>query len=56
MFGSFTEDNDPHGERDFGGFKHEGQRISWKIDAISTTSSDATGRMARHPLKYPMKG
>ena len=32
MFDSFTEDNDPHGERDFGAFEHEGQRIFWKID------------------------
>jgi hypothetical protein len=26
------EDNDPHGEHDFGAFEHEGQRIFWKID------------------------
>jgi hypothetical protein len=31
-FDSFTEDNDPHGEHDFGAFEHEGQRIFWKID------------------------
>jgi hypothetical protein len=29
---SFTEDNDPHGEHDFGAFEHEGARIFWKID------------------------
>ena len=28
----FTEDNDPHGEHDFGAFDHAGQRIFWKID------------------------
>ncbi len=32
MFDSFTEDNDPHGEHDFGAFEHAGQRIFWKID------------------------
>ncbi|MBF0557083.1 MAG: DUF3768 domain-containing protein [Nitrospirae bacterium] len=31
-FGSFNEDNDPHGEHDFGSFEHEGERIFWKID------------------------
>ena len=31
-FNAFTEDNDPHGERDFGAFNHEGHRIFWKID------------------------
>ena len=31
-FDSFTEDNDPHGEHDFGAFEHEGKRIFWKID------------------------
>ena len=31
-FKDFSEDNDPHGERDFGAFEHNGQRIFWKID------------------------
>ena len=31
-FKSFTPDNDPHGERDFGAFEHNGERIFWKID------------------------
>jgi hypothetical protein len=31
-FSDFTEDNDPHGERDFGAFDHAGQRVFWKID------------------------
>jgi hypothetical protein len=25
-------DNEPHGERDFGAFEHNGHRIFWKID------------------------
>jgi hypothetical protein len=32
LFDSFTEDNDPYGEHDFGAFEHEGHRIFWKID------------------------
>lgn len=31
-FNSFTEDNDPYGEHDFGSLKFEGQKIFWKID------------------------
>ena len=31
-FNSFTEDNDPCGEHDFGAFDHDGRRIFWKID------------------------
>ncbi len=31
-FDAFTPDNDPHGERDFGAFEHNGNRIFWKID------------------------
>jgi hypothetical protein len=27
LFDSFTEENDPHGEHDFGAFEHEGARI-----------------------------
>jgi hypothetical protein len=31
-FDAFTEDNDPHGEHDFGAFDFNGERIFWKID------------------------
>ena len=31
-FQDLTPDNDPYGERDFGAFEHNGQRIFWKID------------------------
>lgn len=31
-FNDFNADNDPHGERDFGAFSHNGERILWKID------------------------
>ena len=28
----FNGDDDPHGERDFGVFEHQGQKLFWKID------------------------
>lgn len=31
-FDRFNEDNDPHGEHDFGSLNYEGSRIFWKID------------------------
>lgn len=31
-FNRFTEDNDPHGEHDFGCLKFEGKKVFWKID------------------------
>ena len=31
-FDQFDRDNDPHGERDFGAFDYEGQKVFWKID------------------------
>lgn len=31
-FDAFTEDNDPHGEHDFGAFDHAGTKYFWKID------------------------
>ena len=33
---AFTPDNDPHKERDFGAFEHNGQRIFWKIGYYDT--------------------
>jgi hypothetical protein len=31
-FNTFTEDNDPHGEHDFGSLFWHGNKIFWKID------------------------
>ena len=31
-FDAFTEDNDPHGEHDFGSFELEGRTLFWKFD------------------------
>lgn len=36
-FDTFTRDNDPHGERDFGAFDIEGERVFWKIDYYNRT-------------------
>lgn len=30
-FDSFTEDNDPYQEHDFGAFTHNGRKVFWKI-------------------------
>lgn len=32
-FDTFTEDNDPYGEHDFGSIEYGGQKFFWKIDA-----------------------
>jgi len=31
-FSVFTDDNNPHGEREFGAFDLAGQRLVWKMD------------------------
>lgn len=36
-FDAFSEDNDPHGEHDFGVLEHLGERIFWKIDYYDQT-------------------
>lgn len=36
-FDAFSEDNDPHGEHDFGSFNHAGQTLFWKIDYYDRT-------------------
>jgi len=35
QFEDFTEDNDPHGEHDFGAVIHDGQKIYFKIDYLN---------------------
>jgi len=37
-FDSFTSDNDPYGEHNFGSFEHEGKKIFWKIDYYDRAS------------------
>jgi hypothetical protein len=41
-FDSFTPDNDPYGEHDFGAFEHDGHKIFWKID-YNNRASFGTG-------------
>jgi hypothetical protein len=36
-FNSFTADNDPYGEHDFGSFEIEGEKFFWKIDCYDKT-------------------
>lgn len=38
-FNVFTEENDPHGEHDFGSFKYLGETCFWKIDAYDNDYS-----------------
>jgi hypothetical protein len=35
-FDDFSEDNDPYGERDFGAFDFQDQKIFWKIDIFDS--------------------
>ena len=45
-FDSFTDENDPHGEHDFGNFTLAGRKFFWKIDyydaAMEFGSEDAS--------------
>lgn len=34
---AFSEDNDPHGEHDFGSLTFQQQKVFWKIDYYDTT-------------------
>ena len=36
-FDTFTPDNDPYGEHDFGSFVHNGEAIFWKFDYYDRT-------------------
>lgn len=36
-FDAFEPGNDPYGERDFGAFEHNGERVFWKIDYYDRT-------------------
>lgn len=51
-FDTFTEDNDPHGEHDFGAFEFFGQKCFWKIDlynqALDAFTPDPTDPQRTH--------
>jgi hypothetical protein len=37
-FDTFTPENDPHYEHDFGSFEHAGKTVFWKIDLLRSRS------------------
>ena len=39
-FSTFSADNDPYGEHDFGSFELDGQKLFWKIDYFSKADPD----------------
>jgi Protein of unknown function (DUF3768) len=39
-FDAFTADNDPWGERDFGSFQLDGEKLFWKIDYVDKADPD----------------
>lgn len=45
-FDSFTADNDPHGEHDFGAIEHGGVRYFWKIDYYDLANEFASADAA----------
>lgn len=51
-FDTFTEDNDPHGEHDFGAFEFLGACCFWKLDlynqALDAYSDDPTDPAVTH--------
>lgn len=51
-FNDFTEDNDPHGEHDFGSFEIRGEKLFWKIDPfdlkLECLSPDAANPALTH--------
>jgi hypothetical protein len=49
-FDSFTEDNDPYGEHDFGSLEWGGEKVFWKIDYY-----DPELKFGRDPLDVECK-
>lgn len=51
-FNTFTEENDPHGEHDFGSVEIEGEKLFWKIDCfdlpMKAHSPDAANSAVTH--------
>lgn len=51
-FDEFIEDNDPHGEHDFGAFEINGEKLFWKIDPfdlkLERHSPDAANPVLTH--------
>ncbi len=45
LFDTFSEDNDPYGEHDFGMLTWSGNKVFWKIDYYNQTLDEG-----KHPL------
>ncbi|MEZ4938759.1 MAG: DUF3768 domain-containing protein [Crocinitomicaceae bacterium] len=41
-FNTFSEDNDPYGEHDFGKVEHNGNKVFWKFDYYDKTLTKHT--------------
>jgi hypothetical protein len=54
-FDTFTADNDPYGEHDFGSLDYEGQRIFWKIDYYDRASFGTGCEMSSDDPTDPAK-
>ena len=50
-FDTFTEDNDPHHEHDFGSFEVEGETYFWKIDYYADRSCTFGSEDASDPAQ-----
>jgi hypothetical protein len=54
-FDRFTDDNDPHGEHDFGALAHDGHKVFWKIDYYDRASFGAGRDMGSEDPSDPAK-
>ena len=52
-FDAFTEDNDPHGEHDFGAVDEAGVRCFWKIDYYDRATEMRLARSRRSRRHHP---
>ncbi len=51
LYDTFTEANNPWGERDFGNFTYKGESIYWKIDIFSDTTFTYGSEHPEDPAK-----
>jgi Protein of unknown function (DUF3768) len=54
-FDTFTPDNDPYGEHDFGAFEYSGHKIFWKIDYYDRASFGTGHDMGSEDPSDPAK-
>ena len=50
-FDTFSADNDPYGEHDFGSFKLDSEKLFWKIDHYSKDDPNFGSEDPSDPLK-----